>query len=62
MIKYNDAAFICADTYRYNSKLENYHLLSSIDNNFTSWLDKYTNATLFSGGDFNIILDKINDK
>lgn len=61
-IKYNDVIFIIANVYGYNTKRENVNLILSIENILKCWLNKFTNAKLLLGGDFNSIFDANLDK
>lgn len=62
VVKYNDVIFIMLNVYGYNIKRQNMSLVLSIENILTGWLDKFPNATLLLGGDFNSIFDDNLDK
>lgn len=53
---------IVDNLYGYNNSLENNTFLESTENIFIGWLNKYTNAILLVGVDFNIVLNGSLDK
>jgi len=59
---YDDKILILGNVYGYNNSLENNNLIEYIENIFIGWLNKYPNAILIVGGDFNIILNGTMDK
>ncbi len=62
IIDFNDSIFLISNVYGYNTKQENDSLLLSIENILIGWLDRFPNASLLLGGDFNNILDSSKDK
>jgi len=62
VIMYDDKILILGNVYGYNNTLENNNLFKYIENIFIGWLNKYPNAILLVGGDFNIILNETMDK
>lgn len=62
LLNCNGTFIITANVYGYNRKPENDSLLGAVGNTFEGWLDKYPNAYIIMGGDFNIIQDCTKDK
>jgi len=62
VVMYDDKILILGNVYGYNNSLENNNLIEYIENIFIGWLNKYPNAILIVGGDFNIILNGTMDK
>ena len=57
VIDFNRIILIVTNVYGYNSKAENEILFDNIEQKLLIWLDKFPNAFLLVGGDFNVALN-----
>ena len=55
VIDFNRIILIVTNVYGYNSKAENEILFDNIEQKLLIWLDKFPNAFLLVGGDFNVV-------
>ncbi|KAJ0068316.1 hypothetical protein NL108_004684 [Boleophthalmus pectinirostris] len=56
VLAYQNKTFIVINIYGYNSKRENYQLLSTLENHIIHVLNQFPNAIIIIGGDFNMVL------
>lgn len=62
VIDVNKIILVITNIYGYNTKVENENLLDTIEQKSLIWLDKFSNACLLVGGDFNIAPDNVLDQ
>lgn len=62
VIDFNKIILIITNIYGYNTKIENEDLLDTIEQMLLIWLDKFPNACLLVGGDFNTAPDNVLDR
>ncbi len=62
VIDFNKIILIVTNVYGYNTKVGNENLFDTIEQKLLIWLNKFPNAFLLMGGDFNVALDNALDR
>lgn len=62
VIDFNKIVLIITNVYGYNTKVGNESLFDTIEQKLLIWLNKFPNALLLIGGDFNVALDNALDR
>ncbi len=58
MVSLGQTISVLLNVYGYNLPKENVTLMDAVSENIQYWLNKYPNAVLISGGDFNMVLNR----
>ncbi len=62
VIDFNKIILNVINVYGYNTKVGNENLFDTIEQKLLIWLNKFPNAFLLMGGDFNVALDNALDR
>lgn len=62
VLKVNNIVLIVGNIYGFSSKQDNDQLLDSLECRLTHWLSKFPDVYFLIGGDFNVVMDEVNDR